>query len=87
MAPFGFFVLRVSMIMFWARLCDLRADRTAGISRQAVSVKMSVCRQRPAIQPLPPHGNQLLGCLITFRITGPMRQAIFRATGTAHKWT
>lgn len=59
MAPPGFFVLRVSMIMSYAPLRDLRADRMAGISRQAVSVKMSVCRHRPAMQPLPPHGNQL----------------------------
>ena len=52
MASLGFIVLRVPMIMSWIRLCDLRVDRMARISRQAVSVKMSVCRHRPAMQSL-----------------------------------
>lgn len=84
-APLGFFVLRVLMIMSSAGRRDLRVDRMAGISRQGVSARMPVCRQRPAMQPLPPYGNQLPGCLIMPGITGRMRLAIFRETGNSIK--
>jgi hypothetical protein len=40
-----FFILRVSVIMSWGRLCGLSVDRMTEISVQVVSLKVAVCRR------------------------------------------